>query len=135
MENTEFYKTGKTENTKSDEKHQSFKVWYSDDGENGVLWSLEKWDENLECEECQKMGSYFMVNEKYKLGSCLEHILPNIQENRETLWYKLEYTNDESLKNILPVCIHGKMWSWTDNACSICGKNGKYNLDPAIFKK
>lgn len=116
--------------------HQSFKVWYSDDGENGVLWSLMKWKKELECEECQKIGSYFMLNDKYEIGSCLSHILPNIQENRETLWYKLEYTDDESLDNINPVCIHGKNWSWIneDDACLICGKNGKYNLDPVTLK-
>ncbi len=137
MENTEYYKTGKTDqNAEQNEKHPSFKVWYSDDGENGVLWSLEKWDENLECEECQKIGSYFMVNEKYKIGSCLEHILPNIQEDKTTLWYRREFTNDESLKNINPVCIHGKNWSWINekDACLICGKNGEYHTDPATLK-
>ena len=107
-------------------------MWYSDNGENGVLWSLEKWDENLECDVCQVKGSYYMVNEKYVIGVCLEHmnLENNVNADRSTLFFKITYTDSDSLEGILPVCIHGKNWSWTDNACLICGKNGIYNIDP-----
>ncbi len=115
--------------------HQSFKVWYSDNGENGVLWSLEKWDENLVCEECGIIGSYFMVNEKYKIGSCSKHIMPNVNPDRSTLFFKVEFTNDHSLKNINPCCIHGKYWSYDPvKCCAICGSNGAYHEDPATLK-
>jgi len=81
--------------------HPILKVWYSDNGANGILFSVEKFDEELECETCGKVGSYWMINEKYKIGSCRSHIEEGVGEGK--LFKKLEETNSDSLEGINPV--------------------------------
>jgi len=49
---------------------KSFKVWFSDLGKNGVRYNFNKYDQDLECEICQNIGSWFILNEKYKVGLC-----------------------------------------------------------------
>lgn len=56
------------------DEHPNLKVFYSNPNEIGLNYSIEKWDNDLECENCGKKGSYYMINEKEKIGACLEDI-------------------------------------------------------------
>ena len=73
----------------------NFKMFYLDPEDIGLNYTIEKFDINLECETCQKIGSYYMVNEKYKIGSCLSHIM----EGLGTYFKSMEITDLEDFEN------------------------------------
>ena len=75
-----------------------FKLWYSDNGENGIKFCIEEYDYNLQCDQCGKIGSWFMINEKYPIGSCFEHIKENIGKGK--MFKKLEINSNLSFEGI-----------------------------------
>ena len=56
----------------------NYKVFFLDPQDVGLNYSIEKWDNNLICETCGKIGSYYMVNDKSEIGSCLSHIIESL---------------------------------------------------------
>ena len=56
---------------------------------------LEEFDETLECENCDMVGSFFMIDEKYKVGFCYTCMLEN---NKETGIEEFENMNDEKIE-------------------------------------
>ena len=92
------------EHFKVHKKHPNLKLWYSDNGANGVLFSVASWDEDLECEECNKKGSYYFINEKYKVGCCEEHGAFRENCGRGKLFCKIEIVFSDSLEGINPTC-------------------------------
>ena len=81
---------------------KNIKLWYSDDGENGILFTVLKFDPTLKCEECDHVGSWYMINEKYKIGACSYHCEINGNIGDGKLWKKKEYTDSDSLEGINP---------------------------------
>ena len=97
------------------EEFPMYKCWYADNGRNGILWSILKYDPSLECDTCGKIGSYYMINEMCKVGACIEEVkgwlctgedLKHYENGGDGLEYKLiEKTDSESLDDINP-CEH-----------------------------
>lgn len=59
----------------TDTSRANLKCFYADPENIGLKYTIEKYDPNLPCENCGKIGSYYMVNEKYKIGCCLVDIV------------------------------------------------------------
>ncbi len=57
------------------ENHPDLLCIYEPEVDCDLVYSTESWDALLRCETCNKLGSYYMVNEKYKIGSCRKEIM------------------------------------------------------------
>ncbi len=68
---------------------KSFKFYFSDHGKNGAEYLHERFDKNLKCDVCSKLGSWYVVNEKYKIGLCSKDMLKNYSNLIDT-FYKME---------------------------------------------
>ncbi len=59
---------------KMEESHPDLICIYLPEADCDLVYSTEAWLDDLECEQCGRIGSYYMVNEKYKVGACRIHI-------------------------------------------------------------
>jgi hypothetical protein len=55
---------------------------------------LEQFDETLECETCDMVGSFFLIDEKYEIGLCYKCMLKNYKETGREVF---ENMNDEKI--------------------------------------
>ena len=85
---------------------KSFKVWFSDLGKNGVRYNLNKYDQDLECDECKNKGSWFIVNEKYKIGLCDNCLKLFESEARDfsldNYCFRITIAENEDFKDLIP---------------------------------
>ena len=81
---------------------KSFLLWFSDHGANGIRYTFNKYDQDLKCDECHKIGSWFILNEKYKIGMCSKCLGVGMTFSFNHCYYKLTIAENENLDRINP---------------------------------
>ena len=75
-----------------------YKCWYADPEDVGINYTIQKWDGSLECENCGKIGSYYMINEKEKIGCCIEDFM------KCSIFKKVEVTSQTEIESDMHTC-------------------------------
>ncbi len=50
--------------------NKTLKVYWTDKECTDTGYSLERYSTTLHCDTCNKIGSYYVIGEKYKIGLC-----------------------------------------------------------------
>lgn len=100
----------------TDESHPNIKVYYSNPNDVGLNYSIEKWNDDLECETCGRKGSYYIVNDRNNIGVCIEELEAMTGDNKT--FKKIEFTTQKDLDEDVHdgiMCMHCEHGELCDN--------------------